>query len=75
MLCFKKSRTSGYGIIYALILGGICVMLVIAIYKIELQKKKYMIDSQRAILKSENVYFNVNSYNGGHLHEYNLYDK
>lgn len=75
MLHLKNSRAPGYSIIYALILGGICVVLVIATYEIELQKKKYMLDSQRAILESENIHFDVNSCNGGQLHEYNLYDK
>lgn len=64
MFHFKKSRLPGYSIIYAVILGGLCVVLVLAIYKIEIQRKKYMIDSQRSIIKSQNVEFNVNLYNG-----------
>lgn len=64
MFCFKKSRLPGYSIIYAIILGGLCVILVLAIYKIEIQRKKYILDSQRAIIKSQNVEFYVNSYNG-----------
>jgi len=61
---FKKSRFPGYSIIYAVILGGLCVVLVLAIYKIEIQRKKYMVDSERSIIKSQNVEFNVNLYNG-----------
>lgn len=64
MFCFKKSRLPGYSIVSAIILGGLCIILVLAIYKIEIQRKKYMIDSQRSIIKSQNVEFYVDSYNG-----------
>ncbi|MCD2345176.1 hypothetical protein [Clostridium guangxiense] len=64
MLHFKNSRRPGYSMIYGLILGGLCVILVLTIYKIEIQRKKYMLDFQKSILKSENVDFRVDYYNG-----------
>lgn len=63
MFQFKTSRSSGYSIVYALIVGGLCVILVLAIYKIEIQRKKYMIDFQRSVLKSEKSNFNINLLN------------
>lgn len=60
MFQFKTSKSPGYSIVYALILGGLCVLLVLTIYKIEIQRKKYMIDFQRSVLKSEKSNFNIN---------------
>lgn len=64
MFHFKNFRKPGYSIISAIILGGLCVILVLAVYKIEVQRKKYMINSQRSIIQGQNIEFYVNYYDG-----------
>lgn len=54
MFSYKRIKHKGFSIIYGIILGMICVIAAVYLLSVECQRKKYMLEFQKAEFKTKN---------------------
>lgn len=55
MLHFKKSKQSGFSLVYSLVIGLLCTIIVLSLISIEIQRKKYLIETQKSLQINEDT--------------------
>ncbi|URZ00549.1 hypothetical protein [Clostridium felsineum] len=54
MFSNKRIRHKGFSMVYALMLGMLCVLIAFYLYSFESQRKKYISEFQKSTVKTNN---------------------
>ncbi|ADZ21150.1 H+/gluconate symporter-like permease [Clostridium acetobutylicum] len=54
MFSNKRIKNRGFSMVYALIIGMLCVLVAFYLYNIECERKKYISELQKSIVRTKN---------------------